>query len=268
MNINVQKIGHIIAKNIPHIFTAAGVLWYGISVSTAFSCGTKVVKRQKEASNGDDVKKEIIKDILPTVGAFAVGTACVILSDACNARMLRASTAAYNTLSKNFQEYKAAVIGALGVEANRTALKASAEQNKPDTSDELEPGYYHFYDSFSRNDFVAKLEDVFAAEYMINRVLADRGYATVNEFYDELGIAHVDRGDELGWDVGELGAYFGICWLDFENVEHVEEDGSKWYSIHAMYDPAIDGIIDPDIDWYSIKDAIAKSGQKVIPETL
>lgn len=267
MNINTQKLGNVIAKNIPHIFTAAGVLWYGISVSTAFNCGVRLVNRQKEVPSNEAVKKEVVKDILPSIGAFALGTACVILSDVCNARMLRASTAAYSALSKNFQEYKAAVIGALGAEANMTALKASAEPHKPGVEEELEPGYYHFYDSFSRNDFVAKLEDVIAAEYMINRVLAERGSATVNEFYDELGIAHVDRGNELRWDVGELGAFFGICWLDFENVEHVEEDGSKWYSIHAIYDPTIDGTIDPDVDWYSIKDMIAKSGQKVIPET-
>lgn len=264
MHINTSKLGNAIAKSIPHIFTAAGVLWYGIAVYTAFTSGARAAKADKTLD--DTTKEEIVKDILPAVGSFAIGTACVILADAYNTRMLRASNAAYVRLSNNFQEYKAAVVGALGAEANKTALKAAADQNRPDISDELEPGYYHFYEPFSRNDFVAKLEDVVSAEYMANRMLADRGFVTINEFYDELGLAHIDRGNEIGWDVGELGEYFGICWLDFENVEHVEEDGSKWYSIHAIYDPTVDGAIDPDVDWYSIKDMIAKSGQRVVPE--
>lgn len=268
MHINTTKLGHVIAKGIPHIFTAAGVLWYGIAACTAFNTGHKVMKELEKPEHERNNQNDIAKEMLPTVGAFAIGTACVILSDACNTRMLRASTAAYNRLSKNFQEYKAAVIGALGVEANHQALKSSVEQNKPDMAEQLEPGQYHFYDAFSRNDFVSTLEQVIAAEYDINRSLTNHGFVTVNEFYDYLGIVHIDRGDDIGWDIGELADYCGIPWLDFENVEHIEEDGGKWYSIHPVFDPTIDGVIDSNVDWVAIKDMIAKSGEKVIPETL
>ena len=115
---------------------------------------------------------------------------------------------------------------------------------------------------------MAKMEDVIAAEYEANRRLAEDGILCVNSWYDLLGICHIERGDELGWDVGELSDYFGICWLDFGNVEHVEKDGTKWYSIHYSYDPCIDGIIDPDVDWNAIKDMINRSGQNILPEQM
>lgn len=109
MHINTSKLGNAIAKSIPHIFTAAGVLWYGIAVYTAFTSGARAAKADKTLD--DTTKEEIVKDILPAVGSFAIGTACVILADAYNTRMLRASNAAYVRLSNNFQEYKAAVVG-------------------------------------------------------------------------------------------------------------------------------------------------------------
>lgn len=267
MRINLSKVSKAISKSIPHIFTAAGIIWFGISVCSAYSTGKKMQKTDISIKNEDDVKK-LVKTALPTVGSFMVGIACVIMSDVCSARIIRASNIAYKRLAANFAEYKAAVIGACGAGANELAMKKAAETNAPDTEEKLEDGYYHFYDTFSRNDFVAKMEDVIAAEYEANRRLAEDGILCVNTWYDLLGLCHIERGNELGWDVGELSDYFGICWLDFGNVEHVEKDGTKWYSIHYSYDPCIDGIIDPDVDWNTIKDMINRSGQNILPEQM
>lgn len=267
MRINLNKVGKAITKSIPHIFTAAGIIWFGISVSSAYTAGKKMSTTDISVKDKDDAK-EIAKMVLPTVGSFMIGAACVIMSDACNARIIRATDIAYRKLSSNFAEYKAAVIGACGAEANQLAMKKAAEAHTPDDTEKLEAGYYHFYDTFSRNDFVAKIEDVIAAEYEANRQLAEFGFLTANDWYDLIGLCHVELGDKLGWDVGELSDYFGVCWLDFSNIEHTEDDGTKWYSIHYSYDPAMDGIIDDDVDWNSIKEMINRSGQSILPEQM
>ena len=267
MRINLSKVSKAISKSIPHIFTAAGIIWFGISVGSAYSTGKKMQKTDISIKNEDDVKK-LVKTALPTVGSFMVGTACVIMSDICSARIIRTSNIAYKRLAANFAEYKAAVIGACGAGANELAMKKAAETHAPDTEEKLEVGYYHFYDAFSRNDFVAKMEDVIAAEYEINRQLSREGFVSVNDFYEMLEINHIAGGNELGWDIGELVDYCGECWLEFMNVEHVEEDGTKWYSIHYAYDPCVDGIIDCDVDWVTIREMVNRSGQTVLPEQL
>lgn len=267
MRINLSKVSKAISKSIPHIFTAAGIIWFGISVGSAYSTGKKFQNTDISVKTENDVKK-LVKTALPTVGSFMVGTACVIMSDVCSARIIRASNIAYKRLAANFAEYKAAVIGACGAGANELAMKKAAESHAPDTEEKLEAGYYHFYDTFSRNDFVARMEDVIAAEYEANRQLSREGFLSVNDFYEMLEINHIAGGNELGWDVGELADYCGECWLEFMNVEHVEEDGTKWYSIHYAYDPCIDGIIDSDVDWVTIREMVNRSGQTVLPEQL
>ena len=267
MRINLSRVSKAISKSIPHIFTAAGIIWFGISVGSAYSTGKKLQNTDISIKNEDDVKK-LVKTALPTVGSFMVGTACVIMSDVCSARIIRASNVAYKRLAANFAEYKAAVIGACGAGANELAMKKAAESHAPDTEEKLEAGYYHFYDTFSRNDFVARMEDVIAAEYEANRQLSREGFLSVNDFYEMLEINHIAGGNELGWDVGELADYCGECWLEFMNVEHVEEDGTNWYSIHYAYDPCVDGIIDCDVDWVTIREMVNRSGQTVLPEQL
>lgn len=251
MKVNFNQISRGITKAVPHLLTGVGILWFGIGTKAAFDAGMSVSNMIHQSKDFvDDMPpdaKRVVREILPAVGAFAVGVSCVVMSDVSSTRRIKATEAAYNRLATNFTEYRAAVIGALGAEADRIAAKASTEVNTPESdTPPLPEGYSYFYDSFSHNHFIARFENVVAAEYDANRYLCENGFISVNKFYDFLEIPHVDRGDDLGWEIGELADYAGICWLDFENVEHVEEDGTKWYSIHYMYDPTIDGIIDWD----------------------
>lgn len=261
MHFNTAKLSSVIAKAVPHIFTGVGILWFGISAAAAFNTGAKMAKELEQADDFENPPsssiKDVVKDVLPVMGSFAIGAACVIMSDACHTRMLRATNVAYNNLSKNFQEYKAAVVGALGVEANKIASKAAADGHEPEMDEPpLPDGTYHFYDEFSRNDFVAELADVYEAEAEYNKMFQMLGYVTINQFYDLLDLPHVDRGDDIGFDCGELVDWTGYVWIDFCNEEHIEEDGSKWYSIHINPCPTVDGVI----DWDSVMNAYKVAG--------
>jgi hypothetical protein len=72
-----------------------------------------------------------------------------------------------------------------------------------------------FYDDFSGRIFESTIEKVLEAEYNINRDLSMQGYATLNEFYDYLGLVPIDGGDELGWSSGMNFDYYWQEWIDF-----------------------------------------------------
>lgn len=92
-----------------------------------------------------------------------------------------------------------------------------------------------FYDELSKRYFEASIEQVLAAEYHLNRNFMLRGYVTINEFYEFLGISHIDGGDMLGWDVCEE-----IFWIDFDHRKITLDDGMECCYISTVFSPSED----------------------------
>ena len=84
----------------------------------------------------------------------------------------------------------------------------------------------------------------FQQTYHINRNLQLRGYTSINEFYEFLGLDGIEHGDEIAWDMSEL-MEGGIMWLDFENHRTKLEDGLECCIISAVWEPnKFDGELD------------------------
>lgn len=62
-----------------------------------------------------------------------------------------------------------------------------------------------------------------------------RGYVTINEFYEFLGISHIDGGDMLGWDACEE-----IFWIDFDHRKITLDDGMECCYISTVFSPSED----------------------------
>lgn len=92
------------------------------------------------------------------------------------------------------------------------------------------------YDSYSKRYFESTMAAVLNAVYHINRNLQLRGDATINEFYEFLGIDGIEFGDEIIWDMNDL-MEGGIMWLDFENHRAVMDDGLECCIISAVWCP-------------------------------
>jgi hypothetical protein len=94
---------------------------------------------------------------------------------------------------------------------------------------------------------------VLEAEYHLNRNWHLGGDICVNDFYDFLGIEHIDCGDELGWYWSD-----GIDWIDFNHhktamlghlskesnfpelaYKTVLDDGLEVYVIDMAFSPSI-----------------------------
>ena len=57
------------------------------------------------------------------------------------------------------------------------------------------------YDSISGRYFRSNIEKIRGVENAIERALLSDDYVSLNEFYDLLGLEHIDIGDDLGWRV-------------------------------------------------------------------
>lgn len=71
------------------------------------------------------------------------------------------------------------------------------------------------------------------AEYHLNRNWCLGSDICVNDFYDFLGIEHIDCGDELGWHWSD-----GIGWIDFNHHKTVLDDGLEVYVIDMVFSPS------------------------------
>lgn len=80
------------------------------------------------------------------------------------------------------------------------------------------------------------------AEYHINRNMVLGAFVTLNDFYDFLGISHVEGGDVVGWLLSD-----SMYWIDFDNSKAMVDDGLNGeipcYVVDAMLGPQ------PESEW-------------------
>lgn len=97
-----------------------------------------------------------------------------------------------------------------------------------------------FYDMFSKRYFESNKVDVIAAEYHFNRNFTLRGYATLNELYEFLGVDKIDGGDSIGWSIDAGLAFYGYSWIDFEHDFVTTDDGMEVCLISMPFAPTSD----------------------------
>jgi len=85
-------------------------------------------------------------------------------------------------------------------------------------------------------DSLIKADSVLQAEYHINRNMVLGAFVTLNDFYDFLGISHVEGGDIVGWLLSD-----SMYWIDFDNSKAMVDDGLNGeipcYVVDAEFDP-------------------------------
>lgn len=94
-----------------------------------------------------------------------------------------------------------------------------------------------YYDEISGETFVRYEREIMDAEYHLNRNFVMRGYASLNEFYEFLGLPQTLYGDSVGWSITD-----GEMWIDFEHALISRDDGGE-----PIY--MINTIIPPDADY-------------------
>lgn len=242
--VNMSRL--FLRKNAPTILTTMGGVGVVATAVMAVKATPKALAliEQAEAEKGEKLTKvEVVKTAsvvyIPAVLVGAGTIACIFGANVLNKRQQAALMSAYALLDSSYKEYKAKTVELYGEDADNN-IKEAVAKDKYENADITGTGESLFYDEYSKQYFKSTMVDVQNAEYYINRDLVMRDYATLNDFYDYLGIPHHPAGDELGWSSGMNFDYYWQTWIDFVHTPMTMEDGTKCTMITMYSEPCVD----------------------------
>ena len=237
-----------LSKHRPAILMGVGVA--GMLTTTALAVwGTAkaipLIEEEKTVQEVDkltviDTAKVCWKCYVPAAVTAMVSTACLVGSHTESTRRATALAAAYQISETALSEYKDAVIETIGEKKERAVREKVSEnalKKNPVNEDDVQitgRGNTLCHDAVFGSYFRSSREVIERAINTINRQIVSGGmYASLNDFYDELGLEHVDVGDLLGWnlDDGEIEVEF-----DYKGSHNGEPTLVIRYNVVPKYD--------------------------------
>jgi hypothetical protein len=239
-----------VKKHSPEILTGIGIAGMVTSTFLAVKATPKALelieaeKRSQNHKNLEEAKKngeevydqvtklkpvEVIKltwkCYLPAAITSATSIACLVGASSVNARRNAALATAYKISETALTEYREKVVETIG-ESKEKHIREQVDKDKIENQPVSKntvivtgKGTTLCYDPIARSYFESDIERIRRAENTINkRMLQDIcGYASLNDFYDELGLDHSVMGDDLGWNVDNM--------LDIDFSSQITDDG-------------------------------------------
>lgn len=243
-------------RNAPLFLTCLGSMGVVATTITAVKATPKALQLIEEAKTekGETLTKwETVKvaapKYIPTVLMGTATLACIFGANALNKRQQASLISAYALLDESYKKYRRKVVELYGEETHKEIVDALAIEKAKEvgitaesicmntclTSDEACGDPVLFYDEWSHRYFESTIEQVIAAQYHINRNLVLRGYVTLNELYEFLGLESTDYGNTVGWTVEDE-----FYWIDFHNRKVLIDDDIECYIIETPWGPSPD----------------------------
>lgn len=223
---------------------AAGVVATSVMAVKATPKAIALLEQAEEEKGEELTKLEKVNVAGPVyIPAVLMGTAtiaCVFGANVLNKRQQAALMSAYALLDNSYKEYKNKVEELYGEDANDNVTAAIVKDKYEDVDISVEEDKLLFYDLFSERYFESTMEKVLKAEMFVNQKISRWGGASLNDFYEELGIDPVDYGEFLGWSGGGLAEMYWDAWLDFDHKVVPLEDGMECRTIEFGYEPMYD----------------------------
>lgn len=213
----IQKAKFLVVDNSSMILTGMGVSG---TVATAYLTGRASFKaariidiKRLESEDYDSIAdplskttkvKLVWKFYIPPVAVGATTITCIIVANKLDSKKIAALAVASGISERALQEYKAKVVEKLGVK-HETAIRDEIAQdrvNKYPPSKEVilaGTGEVLCYDMTTGRYFMSSVEDIKRAENKINHSLVHSLYASLSEFYDEIGLPPTNYTDSVGW---------------------------------------------------------------------
>ena len=213
----IKSVKATISKHSPEILTGigiAGMVTTTILAVKATPKAIKLIEAEKRAKHVDalspvDTIKTVWKCYIPAAMTGASSIACLIGSNAINAKRNAALTTVYTLSEMARNEYKEKVIETIGEKKERTIKeKVDAERIKKDPVSKkeviiTEKGTTLCYDHVFGRYFKSDIDIINRAMNKINREIVINMYASLNDFYAELGLSPVEMGYDLGWNIDD-----------------------------------------------------------------
>lgn len=187
----------------------------------------EVYDRNMRELDEDDIPttKECIKlvwkEYIPPAAVLTGTVVCIVTANSISASRMAGLMAAYKVSEKQFNEYRDKVMEKIGPNKEqevRDEINQEAVRRNPPNDDlhflaELDDVL--FLEKWTGRYFKSKVETVKAAMNTINyRMMSDR-YATLSDFYDEIGLKNTQESGEIGWSIeNPVDLYFTTTMAD------------------------------------------------------
>lgn len=218
----------------PEILTVIGIAGMIGTTIVAVKATPKAIKLLEEKREESGVEKlppvEVVKTTwkcyIPAVVTGVASAACLLKGSSISTRRNAALVTAYNLSKTALDEYKGKVVETLGEKKEQAIVDQIAKDKLAKDSvlnHEVivtEKGNTLCYDGVFGRYFRSDMDSIKRAINEINRrINAGEMYASLNEFYAEVGLKSVDIGDDLGWNIDDRG-------LDVLFSSQLAEDGT------------------------------------------
>lgn len=234
-------------RNDSTILTVLGGIGVIATTVTAVKATPKALMLLEEAERekGEELTTfEIVKaagpSYVPTIVLGASTLACIFGANALNKQHQAALMSAYAMLDSSYKEYKNKVTEVYGEDADAQVREAIVKGKYVECDLQTDDEKELFYDLYSDRYFHSTKTRVQSAEYYLNRNMVMRDYATVNDFYEYLGLEGIEGGDDLGWTPSSMLDLYWQEWIDFDHQHVVMDDGLECYIIVMQQDPIPD----------------------------
>ena len=219
----VKKAEKLIINNSPTILTAIGVTG---TLTTAYFTGTasfKAAEVIRQARIDGDIStdphlepdfkgdfKEVWKLYIPAAGTAILTIACIVCANRIGTRRAAAMATAYAISEKAFTEYKEKVVEKLG-DTKEQRLRDELAQERIDRNPVGDreviiagSGQVLCFDEFTSRYFTSSMEELKKAQNEVNYKMLHDTFASLTDFYDEIGLAKTTYSDQVGWNCDML----------------------------------------------------------------
>lgn len=206
-----------VKRHSPKILTGVGIAGFFVTIGLAVDATPKAVKLLEEKKKELGTEKLTIpetvktawKCYIPSAITATASTACVIGASAVSAKRNAALLTAYTISETAAREYREKVVESIGEKKEQLIRDAVAKENiEKHPVDEnaviiTGKGVTRCYDPWSDRYFDSDPEFIRRGVNDLNYQLLTDGYATLNDFYYNIGLNETKPGASLGWDINK-----------------------------------------------------------------
>lgn len=189
-----------------------------------------------------EIVKAAWKPYIPAVITGATSIVCLVGASKTNLKRNAALATAYNVSQTALDEYKKKVVETIGEKKEQKVRESIAQdkanKDKPKKEGQnvivIGEGKYPCYDPILDKEFYSDKEAIREAVNNVNEKLLSYDYVSLNEFYDELGLAHTKIGDDIGWNISRDGQVK----ISFDSI--LNKDGKPALVLNYTVEPRYD----------------------------
>lgn len=214
----MKNIQTATSKHSPEILTALGIAGMLSTTVLAVKATPKALRLIEEARTEKGKELTAVETIelcwkcyIPAIGTGVFSTMCLIGANSVNSRRNAALATAYKLSETAFADYKEKIIETIG-EKKEQSVRESIAKDKLDrdsvnnaTAYRTGRGETKCYDALTGATFYSDIDYVKNAVNKLNSKMLNEEYVSLNDFYDELNIPHINIGDDVGWNIGRDG---------------------------------------------------------------